>query len=367
MPLTRLIVDNLRNLKHVELKPHPRLNVIYGANGSGKTSLLEAVNMLSLGRSFRSHRSKPIINYDTDRLTLYGEVGLERVTRIGVEKTRQGDTSIRVDGRNILSAAELAEHLPVLALNADSFELITGSPKLRRQLLDWLAFHVEPSFYGVWRNLQHCLKQRNSLLRRGRISGPELRPWDQQLVTLSAAIDEHRRRSFSPFLDALNSLEDLLPGVGEINLEYRRGWKRGEDYQELLEAHLEQDLLRGFTQVGPHRADIKITVNGENAADVLSRGQQKVVVAALVVAQGMVFNQHTGKQVLYLVDDLPAELDQDRSRQLGGWLSGLNAQVFITGVEQGALIGMWPETELQNAAVFHVEHGKVSQETLGAE
>jgi DNA replication and repair protein RecF len=366
MPLTRLIVANLRNLKHVELKPHPRLNVIYGENGSGKTSLLEAVNMLSLGRSFRSHRSKPIINYDADRLTLYGEVSLHRTTKIGVEKTRQGETAIRVDGRNVLSAAELAEHLPVLALNADSFELITGPPKLRRQLLDWLAFHVEPSFYGTWRNLQHCLKQRNSLLRRGRINGQELRPWDQQLVTLSAAIDELRRRSFSPFLDALNSLEDLLPGVGEISLEYRRGWRKDEDYQELLDAHLEQDLQRGFTQVGPHRADIRITVNGESAADVLSRGQQKVVVAALVVAQGIVFNQQTGKQVLYLVDDLPAELDQIRARQLGRWLSGLNAQVFITGVEKGALTGMWPDDELQNAAVFHVEQGKVTQESLGA-
>jgi DNA replication and repair protein RecF len=366
MPVTRLIVKNLRNLKQVELRPHSRLNVIYGANGSGKTSLLEAINMLGLGRSFRSHRAKPIINYEADRLTLYGEVSTDRVARVGVEKTRQGDTAIRIDGRIVLSAAELAEHLPVLSLNADSFELITGPPKQRRQLLDWLAFHVEPSFYGVWRSLQHCLKQRNSLLRRGRIGADELRPWDQQLVTLSAAIDELRRLSFSPYLDALDSLEDLLPGVGELNLEYRRGWKEGDNYQDVLNAHLEQDTARGFTQVGPHRADIRIIVNGENAADVLSRGQQKVVVAALVVAQGLVFNRHTGKQVLYLVDDLPAELDAARARQLGAWLYSLDAQVFITGVEKGALVNMWPQQDLQNAIGFHVEHGQVSRHSLDA-
>jgi DNA replication and repair protein RecF len=364
MPLTRLTVSNLRNLKQVELKPHPQLNLIYGKNGSGKTSLLEAINILGLGRSFRSHRPKPIINYDTDKLTLYGEIEGARAAKIGVEKTRQGETTIRIDGRNVTSAAELAEHLPILSLNAGSFELITGPPKLRRQLLDWLTFHVEPTFLKTWRDLQHCLKQRNTLLRRGRIRAFELRPWDQQLVSLSASVDALRRASFAPFLAAMEDFGGLLPHVGKISLDYRRGWKSGEDYQQLLENSLEQDLLRGHTQTGPHRADIRITLNGENAGDVLSRGQQKVVVAALVVAQGRVFNKLTGKQVIYLVDDLPAELDATHSRKLGNWLASLNAQVFITGVEKTALTAMWPEERLNQASVFHVEQGQVEKQSL---
>ncbi|MEX1033986.1 MAG: DNA replication/repair protein RecF [Cellvibrionaceae bacterium] len=364
MPLSRLIVSNLRNLKQVELTPHPRLNLIYGENGSGKTSLLEAVNVLGLGRSFRSHRPKPIINYDADRMTLYGEVSGGRIARIGVEKTRQGDSTIRVDGRNVLSAAELAEHLPVLSLNAGSFELINGPPKLRRQLLDWLAFHVEPNFLKTWRDLQYCLKQRNSLLRRGRISDFELRPWDKQLVALAAEIDAIRRASFGPFLHAVEALDGLLSDVGDIVLDYRRGWKSGEDYQDLLENSFEQDILRGYTQTGPHRADIRISLNGENAADVLSRGQQKVVVSALVVALGVVFNRMTEKQVIFLVDDLPAELDAAHSRQLGQWLASLNAQVFVTGVEKASLTAMWSEQQLGQAAGFHVEHGEVAQQSF---
>lgn len=364
MPLTRLIVSDLRNLKQVELRPHPRLNLIYGENGSGKTSLLEAVNFLGLGRSFRSHKPKPIINYEAERMTLFGEISNGRTAKIGVEKGRQGDTAIRIDGRNVASAAELAEHLPVLSLNAGSFELITGPPKPRRQLLDWLAFHVEPSFFRTWRSLQDCLKQRNSLLRRGRISPAELEPWDRQLVSLAGQIDAIRRASFEPFLEALEELGDLLPGVGKVTLDYRRGWKSGEDYQTLLENSLQQDLLRGYTQTGPHRADIRISLNGEAAGEVLSRGQQKVVVAALVVAQGKVFNRLTGSQVLYLVDDLPSELDQAHSRKLGSWLGELNAQVFITGVEKGALTAMWPEGRLSEAAVFHVERGAVLEESL---
>lgn len=366
MPLTRLTVSNLRNLKQLELRPHPRLNLIYGENGSGKTSLLEGVNFLGLGRSFRSHRPKPIINYDADRMTLFGEISNGRLARVGVEKSRQGETAIKIDGAAVSSAAELAEHLPVLSLSAGSFELITGPPKPRRQLLDWLAFHVEPKFYGIWRSLQECLKQRNSLLRRGRITRSELEPWDRQLVSLAVEVDAIRRASFEPFVGAVDALGELLPGVGKITLDYRRGWKSGEDYRTLLANSLEQDILRGHTQTGPHRADIRIGLNGEAAGDVLSRGQQKVVVAALVVAQGRVFNRLTHKRVLYLVDDLPSELDQVHSRKLGEWLADLDAQVFITGVEKGALTAMWPDDRLEDAAVFHVEQGQITQEAYRA-
>src|SRR5690606_32386393 len=130
-------------------------------NGSGKTSLLEAINLLGLGRSFRTHRAKPIIRNGEERLVVFGEVELDRSARVGVEKTRHGETNIKVDGRVVLSAAELATQLPLVAINSDSFDLIGGSGKVRRQLLDWVTFHVEPSFLRIWRNAQHCLKQRN--------------------------------------------------------------------------------------------------------------------------------------------------------------------------------------------------------------
>lgn len=361
MALQRLTVSNLRNLRQVNIEPQPRLNLIYGENGSGKTSLLEAINMLGLGRSFRSNRFKPIINYDAESLTLFTELGGLEAHRIGVEKNRQGETTIRMDGRNVLSAAELAEHLPVLTLNASSFDLITGPPTPRRQLLDWLAFHVEPDFFRAWRDLQVCLKQRNSLLRHGRIRDSELRPWERQLVVLAEKIDELRQSSFTSYLEALRSLEPALPTPGELRLEYRRGWKAGESYQDILEAGREQDLQRGFTQSGPHRADIRIIVNGENAADVLSRGQQKVLVAALVVGQGRVFNQLSSSPLVYLVDDLPAELDLGHSRLLARWLRDVDAQIFVTAVERQALLTMWGE-DAQSAAVFHVEHGTIVPE-----
>lgn len=360
MPLIRLAVSNLRNLLQVDLQPGSRVNILFGANGSGKTSVLEAINLLGLGRSFRTHRVKPLIRYGEDRLVVFGELELEGGrTRIGVEKHRQGETNIRIGGRTVWSAAELANHMPLVAINSDSFSLVEGPAKPRRQLLDWLVFHVEPGFLQAWRNAQHCLKQRNSLLRHGRIDPRDLEPWDRQLGDLAERIDQARQSTFQHYLQALKELEGLLPGLGDLSLEYRRGWKQGAAYREVLAEQLAADVRRGSTQTGPHRADIRITIDGEDAADVLSRGQQKMVVSAMLVTQGRVLNRITGKPVIYLVDDLPAELDEAHRQRLGHWLAELDAQIFVTGIEKEAMVEMWPAELVNQLRLFHVEQGRV--------
>lgn len=368
MAVSRLNVANLRNLVELSLSLNSSLNIIYGENGSGKTSLLEAVYMLGMGRSFRSARAKPVINYQADQITLFGEVKNQLqadhgddIHKIGLQKTRKGETHIKVDGDTVLTAARLAEHLPVLSINANSFDLITGPAKPRRQLLDWLAFHVEPSFLNAWKALQHCLKQRNSLLRRGRIDRLELRPWDTQLATLSRQIDQIRQATFAPFLESVLSLKNLLPD-NEVVFEYKCGWNPELSFEEVLEQSLERDLHRGYTHYGPHRSDIRVTTSGHNAGDVLSRGQQKVLVCALILAQAKVFQDLTGKSSMFLVDDLAAELDEVHRNSVGQWLSELDVQVLITGVEKQPLLEMWPNNRNIDKSVFHVKQGSVTLE-----
>ena len=161
MSLSRVTVTAVRNLHPVTFSPSPRINILYGANGSGKTSVLEAIHLLGLARSFRSVRLNPVIAHEQQSCTVFGQVELAEGghSALGISRDRQGEFQIRIDGQNARSAAQLAEILPLQLINPDSFRLLEGAPKIRRQFLDWGVFHVEPRFMSTWQRLQKALRQ----------------------------------------------------------------------------------------------------------------------------------------------------------------------------------------------------------------
>ena len=364
MILKRLAIQSLRNLDAVDIGPSSRINLIYGKNGSGKTSVLEAIHTLSLGRSFRSHRHKSLIQKGKEGFSLFAKLEDEQGTYIplGLSRSRQGEAQFKANGKQLGSIAALASLLPLQVINAQSFLLLEGSPKTRRQFMDWLVFHVEPRFFGDWKAAQRCLKQRNSLLRRGRINPTELTVWDKELATLSERIDQYRSSSIAQFSQRFKNLLNSFIDLPGVDLSYVRGWDRNRPLAELFQENLESDFLGGYTRSGYHRADLRLTQNGETAADILSRGQQKLVICALKIAQGLVFSEQTQRRCIYLVDDLPAELDPQHRRTLVSWLDRLNTQVFITGVDKDSLLVDWSDKASLPTQVFHVEQGVLNPE-----
>ena len=161
------------------LNPSPRINILHGDNGSGKTSLLEAIHLLGMARSFRSTRLNPVISHEQGSCTVFGQVelGEEQSSALGISRDRSGEIRIRINGQSVRSAAELAETLPLQLINPDSFRLLEGAPKLRRQFLDWGVFHVEPRFLQAWQRLQQALRQRNSWLRHGTLDAASQAAW----------------------------------------------------------------------------------------------------------------------------------------------------------------------------------------------
>ncbi|WP_331345092.1 DNA replication/repair protein RecF [Cellvibrio sp. UBA7661] len=363
MTLKRLLIQNLRNLSNVDINPSPDVNLFYGENGSGKTSILEAVNLLALGRSFRSHKHKALINYQQPSFTVFGKVlGHDHSeVPIGINRTQEGEAFFKANGVNVPSAADLAIYLPAQVINSDTFLLLEGSPKVRRQFIDWLVFHVEPNFFPTWKATQRCLKHRNSLLRRDRIDSFELASWDQELVSLTETIHQFRSLCIDSFNVCVDGLLQEFVKVDGIKLSYYRGWDKETAYADVLSAGVERDQRLGYTHLGSHRADLKITVKGQDAAEILSRGQQKLLVCALKIAQGFVFNQLTGRKCIYLVDDLPAELDEKYRSLLVSWLNKMKTQVFITGVERETLLSSWRDYTDINPKMFHVEQGRVTE------
>jgi DNA replication and repair protein RecF len=367
MGLARVNIENVRNLRNVELRGLRRINVFYGDNGSGKTSVLESVFLLGMARSFRGARIASVITQQEEGLTVFGDLvsSAGRSVALGVSRDRQGDVQIRLAGENVKSVAALAEQLPLQIINSQSFELLIGGPGDRRQFLDWGVFHVEHRFNGYWQRFQRCIKQRNSLLRRGKISASDLAPWNKEFSEAGELVDSCRRRYFEELYPVFRSLmARLSPDLAAIELRYRSGWDKDKSLQEALESSETSDHEQGFTHVGPQRADIKVIFNGLPAGDTLSRGQQKLTVCALKLAQGRLLTSRNNHACIYLVDDLPAELDSFHAGSVAEVLEELQTQVFITCVERDDMLKVWPEAGRGDLAMFHVEHGMVIHQAM---
>lgn len=360
MSLTRVSVTAVRNLHPVTLPFSPRINIVSGANGSGKTSLLEAIHLLGLARSFRSTRLQPVIQHEQSACTVFGQVLLEdgRLSNLGVAREREGEFQIRIDGQNARSAAQLAQTLPIQLINPDSFRLLEGAPKVRRQFLDWGVFHVEPRFLQAWQRLQKALRQRNSWLRHGKLDTAEQAAWDRELCAASDELDGYRRSYIQALKPVFEATLAQLIELPALTLSYYRGWDKERDLRDVLMSTLQRDQQLAHTQAGPQRADLRLRLGSHSAADILSRGQQKLVVCALRVAQGHLLNQAKKGRCVYLVDDLPSELDDQHRQALCRLLEDLQCQVFITCVDQQLIQDGW-RTDTP-VAMFHVEQGRIT-------
>lgn len=375
MYLKQLNVHGLRNLEDVQLSLSPGANLFWGANGSGKTSILEAAYLLSRGRSFRTRHLRSVINHGKKDCTCFGLLSTDErqgyPIPMGVNRDVGGKFTFKVDGEPIRTASQLAETLPTQLLNNDSFQLLEGAPAQRRSFLDWGVFHVEHGYRSLWVRFQKCLKHRNSLLRHGRIDSAQLAAWDREFVSLARSITRQREEYLEQLLPTLQRTIDRLGSPGQMEFNFHAGWDTEKSLEQILADSRERDRLLGRTQWGPHRADIRVRCDGRIASEVMSRGQTKILITALKLAQGFHFHEVTGRHCIYLLDDLPAELDANHRSRVGRMLGELGVQVLVTGVDRASLEQSWLEPlspagggAPHRPTVFHVEQGTVSQHSM---
>jgi DNA replication and repair protein RecF len=362
MTVSRLEIAHVRNLQSVTLSPHPRLNLLVGANGSGKTSVLEALHLLALGRSFRAGRARRLVNDEAAACTVFATFTDDG--RAAIRRSANGDTELRLDGRSQVSLSELALRLPLALLDPESMGLLDAGSKPRRALLDWGVFHVEHRFYPVWLRYQRALRQRNSLLRSGNIGRLECTVWDRELADAAALLHGFRQdylERWLPFRAA--SLQEFLPDQQGLQVHYLPGWDAASDLATLLADSWERDRERGHTQLGPHRADLQVKAGTAPADEVFSRGQKKMLVCALRLSQVELLREATGRETVLLVDDLASELDADARQRLIRHLAESGSQVFVTSIEPEAVLPALQATET-GFRMFHVEHGTLREAVL---
>ena len=342
---------NFRCLESAELELGPRFNLISGANASGKTSLLEALAYLGRGKSFRGASTANLIRHGEAEFVLFGEVEQsEGRIAVGARNSREG-LEVRIGGENASGAAALAEALPLQVIDPEVHNLIAGGPEQRRRFLDWVAFHVEHDHLMIWRRFRRALKQRNAALK-AKSAEAAIRSWNAEFVELASQLDASRRRVLGLTLDSLQEHGQLLL---ETNLafEYQQGWAREKELQEALESGIGRELQLGSTQSGPHRADIKVSYDERQARKLVSRGQQKLLASAMILAATATAQAALERPLLLLLDDPAAELDGESIARLVSAVSALGCQVVATSLDPESLV--FPEKPV----MFHVEQGAI--------
>ena len=366
MALEELHIHHFRNITSQRLAFSPSLNIISGPNGSGKTSLLEAIYYLSSGRSFRTAKHNRVIQEGSDRLTLFGRIveGSGR-HRLGIERLTGGqEPNLHKNGLKLRTIADFARLMPVSVIEPGTFDLVTGAPGYRRRFLDWLVFHVEHDYGRRWKACQRAIRQRNHVLRHGIMSDQELAPWTEQVAVLGEDITRSREKGFNLFR---RELDQMLSNSGaqwaqRVSLEFARGWDSNRGLEAVLTSNPQSEQRAGFTLYGPNRADIRIRYGSLPAGEILSRGQQRSLVILMKLAQMRVLREQCGILGVCLLDDINAELDAANQQLLAGELLALGCQLFVTSITSPGHEGPWSDVSAGDYRMFHVEHGQFAEQ-----
>jgi DNA replication and repair protein RecF len=361
MHVTRLEIGDLRCFERAELAPGRGLNLIVGGNGSGKTSVLEALHLMAYGRSFRGRVRDGLVRTGAPAVEVFvewQETGSGRLRRAGLRHNGQSWEG-RLDGAPLAQLGDLCAALSVVTFEPGSHALVMGSAEPRRRFMDWGLFHVEPEFLPLWRRYARALKQRNSLLK-ARIRDEQLEAWEHELAGAGTPLTQHRERyleQLQPYLEGAAAM--LLPAAGASALQFVPGWRRDElPLADALLLSRDRDLATGFTSVGPHRADWRIEHAGIPGREALSRGQAKLTALSALLAQAEHQAGRRGEWPVVALDDLASELDRRHQGLVLRRLQDYGAQVLITGTEPPtAITGLPPPSTL-----FHVEHGQLVAE-----
>jgi len=354
--LTELRLQNLRNIIELEIEPAPGFNVLTGANGAGKTSILESVYLLSHAYSFRTRRSELLVRNGADQLSVFAIVSRESgsARRLGLIQGG-GHWTARVDGVAPASLAAALVHCAAVCFDPGAHALISGPSEERRRVVDWGVFHVEPNYAEIVRRYRRALRQRNLGLREG-LGDRELDAWDQELVQTAEPVQAARKRYIDRLLPRMaRLLLDYVPELGDVSFQVSPGWKAERELGSVLADTRAIDRVRGHTTRGPHRADWSIAFPQAPRREHLSRGQEKLCAIACALAQADLYREDHGEWPIVLLDDLPSELDAAHQDQVLRSLAGAS-QIWLTSTEEPAALR---RTGIAFSR-FHVEQGSVS-------
>ena len=350
-------LSDFRNYRTLSYSPTSTLNVVTGPNAQGKTTLLEALSLLLVGRSFRAAKPVDLLRWDSDGATLTGEVCRGDVTR---------PIRRRVGRRQDGAWAVMGEGCPwarAIPFGWQDVAVVGGGPQARRNFLDGFAGKIYPAHLPGLGRYRQVLARRNHLLQAGLVGGAlqsRIEPWDQQLAREGIEMLRRRRRALAELADEVSRLYPELAGGGPVRLAYQGGLDEGateERFVEELRERRQEEMRRGQTLVGPHRDDMAIEMDRRDMRRFGSRGQQRLMALVLRLAEAGPVARAVGSPPVLLLDDALSELDAEVQRNVLRHVEAAG-QVFLTTAEAAL--------PARQAAWWEVRGGQVEDLSLQA-
>ncbi|CAG7857617.1 DNA replication and repair protein RecF [biofilm metagenome] len=354
MSISRLDIYNVRNIQNQTITPSSTLNFIYGKNASGKSALIEAIFLLGRAKSFRTSNIKSVIRFNQEHLIVAAQLQQNGVTQqLGIQLDGK-DVEIHINQQRCQNRSELAYALPLQIVHPKSFELLDSGAQVRREFMDWGIFNDDQRFLPEWRKYKKALLQRNAALKKKAVD--QLDVWNSELVKYGTIVNRYREQYIQKFKPILIETVQRLISLINVDVRLVTGWDANRNLLDHLIEDLERDLRDGFTHNGPHRDDFQLSISEKMAKDVVSRGQLKLLVICLKLAQVELIFREKGTFSCILLDDFAAELDKQTRAKILSFLNNLNCQVFITATEKQDFGDL---TLFKNYKLFHVEQGEI--------
>ena len=331
MWINNIKIKNFRNYYEQEIDLNENINIFYGENAQGKTNIIEAIFLCSMGKSFRAKKDKEMINLNSENASI--EIEYQKTDRDGKIKINIGNKkSVSVNGVKIKKLSELLGNINVVIFTPDDINILKGGPSNRRRFLDIMISQLRPNYMYNLNLYLKTLEQRNNYLRQIREQNKDeslLDIWDEKISEYAINIYNYRKEFIEKIKNKIKNIHsEITDKKEEIEIEYISECKSKEEYLRLLKQRRKLDIIKGFTTKGVHRDDFMIYINNELVNIYGSQGQNRTAVLSLKIAEMQVIYDEIGEYPILLLDDFMSELDEKRRKNFLEYIE--NTQVIIT-------------------------------------
>ena len=353
MWISKVKIKDFRNYEEQEVELNKNINVFYGENAQGKTNIIEAIFLCSMGKSFRAKQDKEMIRLNCNNA--FVEVKYNKTDRDGKIKIQIGNRkNILVNGVKIKKLSELLGNLNVVIFTPDDINILKGGPQNRRRFLDIMISQLKPNYMHNLSLYSKTLEQRNNYLRQIKEEQKleaMLDIWDEELVKYAIVISNYRKEFMEKIKNKIKKIHnEITDNKEDINIEYITECDEKEKYLNLLKQRRKLDIIKGYTTKGIHRDDFNIYINDRELSVYGSQGQHRTAMLSLKLSEVNIVEEEIGEKPILLLDDFMSELDEKRRNH---FLKKINdTQVIITCTDK-------IDIENKNILIYNVKDGKV--------